>query len=78
MDPRIGGKDTNNDELLRVGNLDKRVAMYRHEKGGFSIYLYKQLDWEFDEEWLLKTYRNTKEAADELFDKIESALVGRR
>jgi hypothetical protein len=78
MDPRIGTKDSVNDTLVQVGNRDKRIAMYQHQKGGFSIYLYEQPDWEFDEEWLLKTYRNTKESADELFDKIESSLIGPR
>ena len=78
MDPRIGTKDSTNYMLVRVGNRDKRVAMYQHQKGSFSIYLYEQPHWEFDEGWLLKTYRNTKEAADELFDKIESALTGPR
>ena len=74
MHPRIGNVDSTGDTLVHIGRHGK-LAMYRHRKGGYSIYLYESPNWHLDDEWLLKVYRNTREAADELFSRIESALL---
>lgn len=76
MVPKIGQDDEIGDKLVRISKADPKLAMYEHKSrgGGFSVYLYESRDWELDDSWLLKAYRNTKTAADELFAKIEKVL----
>ncbi len=74
MHTRIGNVDSTGDTLVHIDRRGK-LAMYRHRKGGYSIYLYESSNWHLNDEWLLKAYRNTREAADEHFSRIDSALL---